>query len=315
MKKSRDLTDIELQEVSLVDKAANKKKFLFFKQEKTPNGKKLKKKIDIAIVSDGTVGGTTISVNDEKITDLRDFSFYLYGGDDATNPVSCSYSKFVESDDGFSRSETFYLTKGEIIMDQRVQEKLNEYFGSKDEIDLEKAEDLELIVKALEVVNSYKGDFPDDLKKAVGSIAKQAGLFVPSTSSVNATNDDDETGVEKAGAKFSKETLKKITEAIEALKSVMPALKEDTEKVDSANLAKVLEGLKETVDKIGKKEGESAESAEDTDLQKLTKSLKEMSDRLTKVESSTPVRKGLEGQDDDGDNDDGVQDEFPSITI
>ncbi|KKL20995.1 hypothetical protein LCGC14_2449880, partial [marine sediment metagenome] len=60
---ARDLKDIELHEVSLVDKGANKKKFLFFKQEGKPAPKKLKKKINIVIDSDGTIGGTKIAVN------------------------------------------------------------------------------------------------------------------------------------------------------------------------------------------------------------------------------------------------------------
>ena len=65
--KARELQNIHTNEVSLVDKAANNKSFLFFKQEgtkpATTGSKKLKKNINIVIDSDGTIGGTKISVN------------------------------------------------------------------------------------------------------------------------------------------------------------------------------------------------------------------------------------------------------------
>ncbi|KKM48093.1 hypothetical protein LCGC14_1558000, partial [marine sediment metagenome] len=97
---ARELKDIELHEVSLVDKGANKKKFLFFKQEeKPPAGKKLKKKINIVIDSDGTIGGTKIVINKDEIKGMRDFNFSFWSSDDVTKNVSCSYSKVVETED------------------------------------------------------------------------------------------------------------------------------------------------------------------------------------------------------------------------
>jgi len=286
---SRKLTDIELQEVSLVDKAANKKKFLFFKQEDESakhGSKKLKKKINIVIDSDGTIGGTKISVNGDELEDLKDFNFSFWSGVDSSNPVSCSYSKSVETEDGFSRSETFYLSKGDLQMNENIKKQLENYFGENKDVDFEKAEDDSAIIKALETVNEYQGDFPDDLKKAAGVIAKQAGLYSCIKTEGQVSN---ETNVEKAGAKLSKETLKKITDALATLKSIIPQL---TEKSDETTTTKTIEELKKSVEQLEKRKDDASQN-------ELTKTLIELAERLETVEKSTGVKKSVQGQDDE----------------
>lgn len=293
----RELKDIKLKEVSLVDKAANKKKFLFFKQQegKPAALKKLKKKLNIVIDSDGTVGGTKITLNKDDLGALRDFNFSFWGNDDDSRAVSCSYSKIVETEDGFSRSETFYLSKGDNKMDAKIQEQLQEYFGKDEEIDFEKAEDNDVITKALETVNEYRGDFPDDLKKAVGAIAKQAGFCDTIVSKIL---EKEQTNVVKAGAKLSKETMKKITEALAALKSVLPQLAEKTEKSDKeekTEVGKAIEELKKSIESIEKKK-------DDASKDELTETLEELKKRLETVEKGTGVRKSIESQDNDDNN-------------
>ncbi len=298
---ARELKDIELHEVSLVDKGANKKKFLFFKQEeKPPAGKKLKKKINIVIDSDGTIGGTKIVINKDEIKGMRDFNFSFWSSDDVTKNVSCSYSKVVETDDGFSRSETFYLSKGDVKMDEKIQEQLKMYFGEDEEIDFEKASDSADVTKALETVNEYREDFPDDLKNAVGLISKQAGLYTPQKTEKKA--DDNKTDVEKAGAKLSKDTLKKITDALAALKSIIPALKEDTEKSD---VEKSIKELKETIEKLEKKD-------DDANKDELAETITELKKRLEIVEKGTGVKKSVSGQD--GGDDDNKDKKWPSFS-
>jgi len=296
----RDLKDIELHEVSLVDRAANKKKFLFFKQEEKPASKKLKKKINIVIDSDGTVGGTKISVNKDTLEDLSAFNFSFWSEQESSRAVSCSYSKFVETDDGFSRSETFYLSKGDLQMDKKTKEQLEEYFGKDENIDFEKAEESDAITKALVTVNEYREDFPDDLKKAVGLIAKQAGLYAPQKVE---KPEDNKAGVEKSGAKLSKDTLKKITDALAALKSILPELKENTEK--KSDVEKAIEGITKSIEDLEKKQ-------DDTTKDKLTKIIEDLTKRLQVVEKGTGIKKSLDGQDNDGDSD--KDKKWPSIS-
>jgi len=293
----RELADIELAEVSLVGKAANKKKFLFFKQEgKSATGKKLKKKINIVIDSDGTIGGTKIAVNKDTLKNLRDFSFSFWGGnEDTSRAVSCSYAKFVETEDGFSRSETFYLSKGDSDMEPKVKEQLQKYFGEDEKVDFEKAEESDVVVESLETVNEYQEDFPDDLKKAVGIIAKQAGMYAPPV------EPDKSESISKAGAKFSKETLTKLQTLIaaaKALEEVLPKEKEETEKADdggNVELRKTIDGLTKKLEGLEKQEDDEAKS-------ELKKTVKTLTERLETVEKGTGVRKSEDGQDDEDDN-------------
>lgn len=303
---TRELKDIEVKEVSLVDKAANKKKkYLFFKQEgkstKATN-KKLKKKINIVIDSDGTIGGTKIAVNKDELKNLRDFNFSFWSREmDDLRAVSCSYSKFVETEDGFSRSETFYLSKGDAEMDEKIQKQLEEYFGE-EKVDFEKAEESDVITKSLETVNEYQEEFPDDLKKAVGVIAKQAGFCDTIISKILEKKQAGKTGVEKVGAKFSKETLSKLNDlvaAIKALEEVLP--KEGTEKSDKGSdeeseLKKTITELTKSIEKLEDKKDDKAKD-------ELTKTLAELTKRLEVIEKGTGVKKGIEGQDDDDDSD------------
>jgi len=297
---ARSLKDIETTEISFVDKPAIKKKFLFFKQEKLAGksqaGSKTKqKKITIGIESDGTVGGTKIVVNGDELKDLRDFMFSFFLGEDRRNPVSCSYSKFVETEDGFKRTETFYLSKGDEVMNPELVELLKEYLG--DEFDAEKFEKAEklsdkalnAIKGALKLVNKYKADFPDDLKKVVGVLAKYAGYGY----GYPAKKED----VEKAGAKFSKETLeklKKAIEALEALKAVLPELKEQTEKSGTEN-----SDIKKSIEEITKKIEAIEKGKQDGEKDELTETLKGLTERLEVVEKGTGVKKSIKGQDDD----------------
>ncbi len=306
---ARELKDIELSEVSLVDKAANKKKFLFFKQEGKKPSKKLKKKINIVIDSDGTIGGTKIAVNKEDIENLRDFSFSFWSNEDMGRAVSCSYSKVVETDDGFSRSETFYLSKGDAQMNKEIKEQLEKYFEGQDEIDFEKAAESDVIIKSLATVLEYQAEFPDDLKKAVGIVAKQAGFcdtVITKMLEKKAANDDGKKAdIEKAGAKLSKDTLKKITDALAALKAILPAMKENTEKSDQSEVEKSIAALTKQIEGIEKKKDDGTKD-------KLTKILKELTDRLAVVEKGTGVKKSVEGQDDD--DDDNTDKKWPSFS-
>lgn len=366
-KKIRELKDIEAKEISLVDKSANKKKFLFFKargegrgaggsaqtngakycvcsecgyseeHEKKGEGKsvpctkircpecgtlmrgsdtkvlKKKKSINIVIDSDGTVGGTKIVVNKKALGDLRDFNFSFWSSDlDVSKAVSCSYSKFVETADGFNRSETFYLSKGDFVMDAGIKKQLETYFGEDEEVDFEKAAKDDDIIKSLETINEYREDFPDDLKKAVGVVAKQAAMY--ESLAAESDDKDNKEDVEKAGAKFSKETLVKLKALVAAMKALEEALpKEGTEKSDKGSDEK--DELKAEIDKLSKAIEQIEKKKGNETKDKLTETLKDLTARLATVEKGTGIKKGEDGQEDDNDDDSDVKDEFPSLKI
>jgi len=188
----------------------------------------------------------------------------------------------------------FYKWKGH-TMNEKALKSLQTYLGTED-IDFEKKVDNEEIEKALNLISEhYKADFPEDLENAVGVLAKIA---------VNSCKEEDSEGVEKVGAKFSKDViakLKAVVEAVDALKSILPDVKEETKKSGGSNetseLEKQIAELKEAVAKLGT----GKESDDKSSIAELTKTLKDVSDRLATIESNGAVKKSIEDQDNDGD--------------
>lgn len=309
-KRQGKLKDIHIKEVSLVDLPANKLPFLFFKREGDSNDPvKKQKKIEIGIVSDGTVVGTTVSVNGKKLGKLKSFDFSFYGGD-PKGTIHASYTKAASDSDGFSRTETYYLNKGE-VMKKETLKALQAYLGT-EEIDFEKKVSEEDIAKALTLIaKEYKDSFPEDLENAVGVIAKCA--------TAGCETKDNKEDVSKAGAKFSKDALKKlkaVIEAIEALKSILPEgeEKQKSNSDDSSELAKQIALLSETLTKT---ESKNTDAKDDDLSKKLTEALDSISKRLKTVEESGGVKKGLddEGGDDSGDGDKGDSaPKWPTLT-
>jgi hypothetical protein len=296
MPKHGKLKDIKIQEISLVDLPANKLPFLFFKRDGSNQAQteKAKKKINVSIESDGTVGGTSISVNGDKLKNLKSFDFGFYG-DDPKSSIHASYSVVAGTEDGFSRTENYYLSKGENNMDSKILKALQTYLGTED-IDFEKKVDNAEIEKALNLISEhYKADFPEDLENAVGVLVKIAA------SSCKKENSE---GVEKVGAKFSKDViakLKAVVEAVDALKSILPDVKEGTKKSGSTSetseLTKQIAELKEAVAKLDT----GNKSDDKSGVDELTKTLKDVSDRLAAIESGGAVKKSIDDQDNDDD--------------
>jgi len=290
------LKDIKTTEVSMVDKPANKLPFLFFKQEDGQGINLLskKKKIKIEIESNGLVGGTKVSVNGEALGKLRSFDFSFWG-DDPKQTIHASYSKVAESEDGFSRTETYYLSKGEIVMTKEMLKALQKYLDTED-IDFEKKVEPETIQEALTLITEhYKESFPEDLKKAVGVLAKCA------SGGYQVKEKED---LEKAGAKFSKDVIKKlqaVITAVEALKSMMPDLK--TEKADGgeseevAELTKKLGELKEAIAKLNPEKKDDAESGTD----KLTEAVATLTKQVKALEEGGATKKSIDDQENEDD--------------
>jgi len=240
-------------------------------------------RVQITIDTNGTTDGTSITVNGEKLDNLRSFSFSLYP--EAEPKVSCSYTKAVETDDDFQRTETYYLMKGNDTMDTELITLLKEYFGEDIKIDVEKKEELsdktlDAVKGALKLVNKYKADFPDDLKKAVGTLAKYAGYGY--------------------GYPAKKEKVSKAEPD-----SGQP--NEPTSKTsDPSEIQKSIEELTKSIEKLEQEKNQQAQK-------EISKTLEALSKRLEAVEKGTGIKKSVEGQDDD--NESKVSDPWPSIKI
>lgn len=329
----RELKDIEPAEVSLVDKPAIRRKFLFFKQDGKPSDS-INKEIDLKVMieSDGTVGGTVITINDEKVGELQSFDFSFWSRSDPSSAVSCSYTKLVEDKDSFKRTETFYLSKGDgLMLTKETLQLLQKVIGTEDVAVLQKALSKELPIadfdKALTTVDEYKAEFPEDLGNAIVVLAKSAGANYHRLSEA-ATGDgkDKKDAIDKAGAKFSKDVLAKVQavlKAVEALKTALPVEKSSTEKagdgdnVSADAIAKLSDDLAKLTKAVSETPGSSEPAAAEQlkklndELEKLTKAVKQSDERIENVEKHTGTKKGVTGQDDDGSGKGG---NWPSIT-
>jgi len=273
-----------------------------------------KKKINIVIDSDGTISGTKITVNKDKIEKLNSFNFSFWSENSSISPVSCSYSKFVEAEDGFSRSETFYLTKGEFTMKNELEKQIKEYFDTEDNLDVEIAK-ADTIVKSLATINEYRNDFPEELKDAVGVIAKQATLNTEQEVS-KSNNTSDTIKDTKQDTPVSNEALTKVNEAVAAIQAILGNItKNNTAEQTDDNtaedkLVKAINTLNEKLEKA------ISDNKDNESTAKLEKSIDELTSKINKIEKVAGVKKSVEGQDaDDGENTTNINDPFPSLTI
>ncbi len=111
-KRGGQLTQIEIEEVSVVDAPANRKPFLFVKNKEGLR----KAALDVRFVSDGTPDGTSVEVNGKKLEGLKNFYLNFYRPDEDEemyfDPVSCSWTVDTGKVDGFESSESYNLESG-----------------------------------------------------------------------------------------------------------------------------------------------------------------------------------------------------------
>jgi len=314
---ARELKEIEIEEISLVDAASNRKKFYIVKKDDTK-----KQKTQISINSDGTVKGTKILMGGEEVKDLVDFSFSFYmprsgDVDGLGKNISCSYSKVTETEDGFKHTDHFYLSKslevkeGMKDLKEQLQELLGEDFSEEDFEKAQKKLDEKVIGAlkgALNILNKYKGDFPDELKKAVGVLAKHAGYGATQKSKEPYKLEEilevlEKAHLEKAGAKLSKSTRQQIQKAIDALTKLLELDKKNTE--GNGELKKELEEIKDSMKKLAGKLGEKGKDEDvKEELGKITK-------RLETIEKIKGVKKSIDG---DGSSEE-KGDKWPSFNL
>lgn len=199
-------------------------------------------------------------------------------------------------------------------LNEELQKLLNNYFDEEvsfdpEEFEFEKAKlsdkALNALKGALNLINKYKADFPDDLKKAVGVLAKYSsyGYGYPAKKS------DDNEDINKSGKTLSKDTVGKVKNVVKVfneLQSVIKALNELLPEEDQKKLKKSdatdgkdadeeFKGALDEVTDIAKKLEKKLEEKDQT-IEKLGK-------RLETVEKEKGIKKGIDSQDgDDGDD-------------
>ncbi len=133
------------------------------------------------------------------------------------------------------------------LVEELLGQKLDDEVVSKASLD---EETVKILTKQLETISQYKADFPTDVVKALGLLSQQAAFGVPVEKQGENDGDGEEVTMEqivdqimeKAGAKFSKDTQKildtilskfeAMNEAIAALRDLVPQKTEKGEDKD-----------------------------------------------------------------------------------
>jgi len=299
------LKNIDVGELSFTKgTGANRKKYAFIKNDKgNPEGivKIIKADLSVSIKSNGTAEGTKIRVNGKAIEGLKDFSFNLYEAETGVTVgefgaeyapvggnVSCSYTLQGKEKNGFMVSNRYYLMKNDMEVKEimKVKELLKKYFG--EDVELKK-EESEAIEKSLEVINEYKESFPEELKKSIGVVMKNALLEEKEETSEESKDEPkDKTDVEKKESAKKKDekaevSEDKISEIVKkVMKELVPEKKEVTEEgKEDKEITKKLDEIKEGISK------------KDESISKLT-------ERLEAVEKIKGIKKQIDGQEQVG---------------
>lgn len=236
-------------------------------------------------------------------------------------------------------------------MNQELKDLLDSYFDEEvsfapEEFELEKAEELSdkalnAIKGALKLISKYKADFPDDLKGAVGVLAKYAsyGYGYPAKKKAEVKKEEDkkeeDKDIEKSGKALSKDTvgkIKNVVKAINSLNSVLKALndllpEEDREKLEKSAVVEgkdadkefknALDGVSDIAKKLEKKLEEKDQTIEKLgkDLEEKDKGMTKLSKRLETLEKEKGIKKTIEGQDDDGDDENKPKKKWSSFGV
>ncbi len=311
-KKGGELLRIEIEEVSVVDAPANQRKFLFFKSDLE------KAEADFSVQSDGTLEGTTITVNGKTLEDVKSFYFSYYQPDTDEemyfDPVSLMFTLVTADENGFTTSETFELAKrrGE-IMDYAKLGAFIKALTGKDVTEEQFKKIDEPTLNELLVLSEYEGQMPVDLKKAVGHFLKDmdAEGATQEPKAKDDTNTSDAPGL-------SDETMESLKAMAETLNTLITGKKPEDLTGDSA----VLEKLTAIMDRIGKlekgkpapkdKDDADAEVADEDD-NKVLALLKTIDERLGVVEKSSGIEKSIDDSQAGGEETD--KDPYSSIPL
>ena len=149
MKKKKQLKNMDIEEVSLVDRPANKRKFLLIKRE---DGEVT----ELTIKTDGTSDGTTLSVNGEEADDLKSFWFSLWPPDDFDQGMMMGSYTVSETDGAeFDQEITFNLKKGMNTM--KLEKLLKELKVDPATLSEERTAELESLLKFIPLMPPEDG--------------------------------------------------------------------------------------------------------------------------------------------------------------
>lgn len=178
MAKYRKLKDLKINEVSLVDRAANGRVFSVIKNNKINIEEPVEKaaKTNIEIKSDGSIENTVFIINGEQVNPANFwFSFYQYKDEygEMDGNIACDMTIISpETEGGFKNVTSMYLADRNTPGDTMAVEKFLKNSG----IVYEKDIDYMQLAKSAEVLDEYKGVIPTEVEEAVEYIKKVAVL-------------------------------------------------------------------------------------------------------------------------------------------
>lgn len=306
------LEEIELEEISLVDVPATKRKFLFTKA--AGNGSYLVCKCG----------------HEEALVDF----------------LKSASEECPGCGESLEDSAVKIITKGKGVnnMKKKLSELIKDFIGE-DELTDEEMEELEKAEKvippaagkALKAVvatlSKFKADFPDEIKECINTLAKYAAYGYGYPAKKEKKDEEEDEDVEKAGAKLSKATRELIKNAVEKYKTLEKAIvalesliKSDTQKsAEILLIEEKMDNLSEKMDKLfekkaeveteaekkkktktKKKKGEDEEEEEEEeeeevkkDEEEVRKDLKAIAERVEHLEEKKGTKKSLKGQDEE----------------
>jgi len=251
--RKRFLSDIHNYEVSFVNRAANKRKFLYFKGTgavKCPHC------------------GTIIK--------------YERKGEDSK---SCTLIRCEKCGYLFNP-----ITKEGVIKMEILRKFIEDYSGDKfkpDEFakEIEKSGE-EVFEKATKMLNDYRDGFPDDLKEAVVTLAK--GLYIATTEKsedTDKTNNDDTAIKEKLKKNLSEDEFKKVKTLLQKQgDDKVPGKENDDDSIENQ--------IKKTLsDEEFKKIEHIFKTADyNSNEKEIVKMLKDFNDRITTIENWPSIK-------------------------
>lgn len=180
---------------------------------------------------------------------------------------------------------------------------------------------------ALNLLNKFKGDFPDDVLEAIKTVAKYSSYGYPAKKDAG----DDDVSVEKMGARLSKATLEEVKKIREILLSALgqsAGLKKAKEIVEGLLEGAVVEkedpykGLPDDVkarlrklDEFEEEKRKEVQKAADKDRQDLLDKVKALEGDVEALKKTKGVSKAVKGQGDaGGEGEEDEKDNWPSLT-
>jgi len=306
------LEEIELEEISLVDVPATKRKFLFTKA-----------------AGDGNYLVCRCGHKEALVDFLKSASEECPGCGES---LEDSAIKIISKKQGVNtmKKKLSELIKDFIGEDELTDEEMEKLEKAEKEIPPEAAKALKAVVASL---TKFKADFPDEIKECINTLAKYAAYgygYPAKTKKEKEEKEGEEEDVEKAGAKLSKATRELIKNVVEKYKTLEKAVNalESLIKTDAQKSAEIIlieekmDELSEKMDKLFEKkaeaekekkkkvktkkekdeedeEEEEEEEEKEKEEEEVEKEMKGLKKRVEQLEEKKGTKKSLKGQDED----------------